>query len=199
MSYSKSVEDQFLVSEYLTGNEQALERLIELHKYKVYSFIHKYVKDPELTEDLFQDTFCKVVYLLKSGKYNEKGKFLSWVLKIAHSLTMDNFRRQSNASVILSNTGKDGEAYDVFNFLIIDGINAECKIERNELRKQVRLLIANLSDEQRDVVMQRYYYDMSFKEIAALNQITINTALSRMRYALNAMRAQINVKSLVLK
>jgi RNA polymerase sigma factor (sigma-70 family) len=191
----KSVVDQQLVSDYLNGKEEALAILITRHQKKIYSFIYNYTKSPEVTEDLFQDTFFKVVHQMKSGKYNEEGKFLSWVLKISHSLTIDYLRKEAQLPFNCSGVNRDGEEYDVFNLIIVDNQNAESKMEQQQMRKQLRILIGQLPKEQSELLILRYYYKMSYKEISQLLSINQNTALARMHYAIINLRKKLEKKN----
>lgn len=178
--------DQELVNDYLNGNEKAFERLLGRHKRKVWSHIFLLVRDRELTEDIFQDTFIKVVNTLKSGRYNEEGKFLPWVMRIAHNLVIDHFRKVKKMPTVRSN-----EDHDVFATIAQPGKNVEQQLVNVQIDADVRKLIDHLPDEQRQVVMMRTYLGMSFKEISEHTEVSINTALGRMRYALINMRKMI--------
>ncbi|HOP43286.1 MAG: sigma-70 family RNA polymerase sigma factor [Flavobacteriales bacterium] len=180
---SKVLTDQELVRHYLDGNEHAFEILLTRHKRKVWSHIYLMVKDREVTEDLFQETFIKVVHTLKTGKYNEEGKFLPWVMRIAHNLVIDHFRRQKKMPLVRSN-----DDHDVFATVAQPDRNVEQRMVDVQIDADVRKLIDHLPEEQREVVVMRTYLGMSFKEIAAHTDVSINTALGRMRYALINMR-----------
>lgn len=184
---SKVLNDQELVRHYLDGNEYAFEILLKRHKRKVWSHIYLMVRDRDITEDLFQEAFIKVVHTLKTGKYNEEGKFLPWVMRIAHNLVIDHFRRQKKMPMVRSN-----DDHDVFATVAMPGKNVEQKIVNAQIDEDVRKLIEHLPEEQREVVVMRTYLGMSFKEIAEHTDVSINTALGRMRYALINMRKLID-------
>lgn len=186
----ESYSDQDLVKLYLTGDEAVLEELLTRHKSKIFTSIYLLVKDQYLAEDIFQDAFIKVINTLRSGRYNEEGKFLPWVMRIAHNLVIDYFRREKRAPVI---TSSDGET-DVLNMLQIHEESAEDKILRDQTHTDLRMLIQLLPDEQKEVLIMRHYADLSFKEIADLTEVSINTALGRMRYALSNLRKMMKVK-----
>ena len=190
---SKVLNDQVLVRLYLEGDEKAFEALLHRHKRKVWSHIYLLVRDRELTEDIFQETFIKVVHTLKTGKYNEEGKFLPWVMRIAHNLVIDHFRRNKKMPLVRSN-----DDYDVFATISQPGKNVEQRMVNAQIDEDVRKLIDNLPDEQREVVIMRTYLAMSFKEIAEHTDVSINTALGRMRYALINMRKLIKQNEMVL-
>ena len=190
---SKVLNDQVLVRLYLEGDEKAFEALLHRHKRKVWSHIYLLVRDRELTEDIFQETFIKVVHTLKTGKYNEEGKFLPWVMRIAHNLVIDHFRRNKKMPLVRSN-----DDYDVFATISQPGMNVEQRMVNAQIDEDVRKLIDNLPDEQREVVIMRTYLAMSFKEIAEHTGVSINTALGRMRYALINMRKLIKQNEMVL-
>jgi len=185
--------DRELVIAYLEGNEKAFEQLLLRHKRKVWSHIYLLVRDRELTEDLFQETFIKVIHTLKSGKYNEEGKFLPWVMRIAHNLVIDHFRRVKKMPLVRSN-----DDHDVFATIAQPGKNVEQQIVNVQIDADVRKLIDSLPDEQRQVVMMRTYLGMSFNEISEHTEVSINTALGRMRYALINMRKMIKENAITL-
>lgn len=180
---SKLVDDNQLVFDYINGNEAALAELIQRHKRRIYSSIYLVIRDKELTEDIFQDTFFKVINSLKSGQYYEDGKFLPWVLRIAHNLVIDHFRRIKKMPTVPNIVNDEGEEIDIFSILNIQQ-NDNYSIEKNEFKKNMRMLIEELPAEQKEVLIMRIYYDMSFKEISDFTKVSINTALGRMRYAL---------------
>lgn len=179
-------EDRDLVKSYLNGNERALGILVQRHKRRVYTAIYMFVKDTYLAEDLFQDTFIKVVKKLRAGKYKEEGKFLPWVLRIANNLCIDNYRKMKRRPSVVN-----PEGYDIFEILNFSDANAEDKIIKREKAVYVKNLVDRLSPEQKEVVILRHYADLSFKEIAKLTNVSINTSLGRMRYALINMRKMI--------
>ncbi len=187
------LNDQELVTLYLAGDERAFEQLLHRHKRKVWSHIYLLVRDRELTEDIFQDVFIKVVNTLKEGRYNEEGKFLPWVMRIAHNLVIDHFRRNKKMPLVRSN-----DDHDVFATLAQPGKNMEQRLVNLQIDEDVRRLIDHLPEEQREVVMMRTYLGMSFKEIAEHTEVSINTALGRMRYALINMRKMIKQHDIVL-
>jgi RNA polymerase sigma factor (sigma-70 family) len=184
--------DQDLIKLYLNGQETVLEELLNRHKSKIYTSIYLLVKDQYLAEDIFQDAFIKVINTLRSGRYNEEGKFLPWVMRIAHNLVIDYFRREKRAPVI---TSADGET-DVFNMLQFHEESAEDKMLREQTHFDLRAMIHLLPDDQKEVLIMRHYADLSFKEIADLTDVSINTALGRMRYALNNLRKMMKVKEI---
>ncbi len=185
--------DQELVSLYLKGTESALQELILRHERKVFTSIYLLVKDRDLANDIFQETFIKVINTLRSGNYNEEGKFISWVLRIAHNLVIDYFRSLKRMPMVY-----DTEEYSVFDTLQLEDSNIEEKIITEQIHGQVRRLIEELPFDQREVVIMRHFANMSFKEIADVTQVSINTSLGRMRYALINLRKLIEEKQLVL-
>lgn len=185
--------DAFLVSAYINGNEKALGQLIERHKQRIYSFIYSKVTDRDVTEDIFQDTFIKVIKTLKRGAYNEEGKFLPWVMRISHNLIIDHFRK-NNRMPKFENNGD----FNIFSVLSDDDLNAEKKIIKGQVEDDLRRLIQELPDDQKDVLVMRLYKDMSFKEISEQTGVSINTALGRMRYALINLRKVIDKNNIVL-
>lgn len=193
MSY-QSKTDQELVHLYIHGKEIALTELINRHKSKIYTSIYLLVKDEYLAEDIFQDTFIKVIKTLKAGRYNEEGKFLPWVLRIGHNLVIDHFRKQKR-SPIITNT----EGFDIFDVLGIYDESIEDKMVKEQTYNDLKTLIHLLPSEQKEVLIMRHYGDLSFKEISDLTNVSINTALGRMRYALNNLRKMITEKELTLK
>ncbi|EDM34607.1 RNA polymerase sigma factor/ECF subfamily (sigma-70) [Pedobacter sp. BAL39] len=183
--------DQDLVKMYLTGEETVLQELLRRHKSKIYTSIYLLVKDQYLAEDIFQDAFIKVINTLRSGRYNEEGKFLPWVMRIAHNLVIDYFRREKRAPVITSADGTD-----ILNLLQIQEESAEEKMLREQTHYDLRAMIHLLPDDQKEVLIMRHYADLSFKEIAELTDVSINTALGRMRYALSNLRKMMKVKEI---
>jgi len=182
-----SLGDQELVKLYVNGNEKAFELLITRHKDRVYRFILSKIKDPDLANDYFQDTFMKVIVTLKGGNYNEEGKFLPWVLRIAHNLIIDGFRKNKKVR-FLSETRSASEDYSVFSRLSNDDLNVLQITCKEELETQVVRFLDELPSAQKEIIYQRLYQDLSFKEIAEMEDISINTALGRMRYALINLR-----------
>ena len=187
------ISDATLVSSYIEGDEFSLEILIKRHKQRVYSFIYSKVYDRDIAEDVFQDTFIKVIRTLKRGKYNEEGKFLPWVMRIAHNLVIDHFRK-NNRMPKFDNTGE----FSIFSVLSDTSLNAEKALIKDQVETDVRRLIEELLDDQKEVLMMRMYQDMSFKEISERTGVSINTALGRMRYALINMRKVIEKHNIIL-
>lgn len=192
------IDDHELVINYINGDETALATLIQRHKRRIFSYIMLTVKDKALAEDIFQDTFFKIIITLKKGNYNEEGKFLPWVLRITHNLIIDTFRRNKRMPTISGGFNDDGEEFDIFSVLNLKDRNVEEDIIQGQVRKDVRKLIDQLPIEQKEVLMMRHYYDMSFKEISEQTNVSINTALGRMRYALINLRKMIEEKEIVI-
>jgi RNA polymerase sigma factor (sigma-70 family) len=192
------IDDHELVINYINGDEAALATLIQRHKRRIFSYIMLTVKDRALAEDIFQDTFFKIIITLKKGNYNEEGKFLPWVLRITHNLIIDTFRRNKRMPTISGGFNDDGEEFDIFSVLNLKDKNVEEDIIQGQVRKDVRKLIDQLPIEQKEVLMMRHYYDMSFKEISEQTNVSINTALGRMRYALINLRKMIEEKEIVI-
>ena len=189
------MDDNQLVRLYVKGNEQALEQLVIRHKQRIYNHIYVLVRDQDLANDFFQDTFFKVIQSLKSGNYYEDGKFLSWVLRIAHNLVIDYFRRNKKMPKVPNIVNEDGEEVDIFSILKIEDndISLENKIDNKNM---LRALIEELPYEQKEVLIMRSYYDMSFKEISEITKVSINTALGRMRYALMNLKKMIQEREI---
>jgi RNA polymerase sigma-70 factor (ECF subfamily) len=198
MPIKQQFDDQELVHQYINGEESALSVLISRHKRRIFSYIMLTVKDKALAQDIFQDTFFKVINTLKKGQYNEEGKFLPWVLRISHNLIIDTFRRDKRMPTTSGGTNEDGEGFDIFSILPMDDKNAEQSIVQSQIRKDIRKLVERLPAEQREVLMMRHYYDMSFKEISEQTNVSINTALGRMRYALINLRKMIEEKEILV-
>jgi len=187
------ISDQELVRQYIEGDHSSLETLIKKHQSKIFSYIMLIVKDRHLAEDIFQDTFIKVINTLKAGAYNEEGKFLPWVMRIAHNLVIDFFRKSKRMPTI-----ENSEEYDIFETLKIFDHTIEDKIIIDQIHNDVKMLIEYLPEEQKQVLKMRHYADMSFKEIADQTNVSINTALGRMRYALINLRKLVDEKSVIL-
>jgi RNA polymerase sigma factor (sigma-70 family) len=183
MNTTTTVSDSALVSLYIAGNENAFEQLVNRHKNKVYTTILLIVKDTYTAEDLMQDAFIKAVHTMKGGRYNEEGKFSSWICRIAHNLAIDFFRKEKRSPMI---TLEDGS--NVFNTLAFAETSAEDLQIKEDTHARLRELIQTLPQSQREVLMMRHYADMSFQEIADTTGVSINTALGRMRYALINLR-----------
>ena len=187
------ISDAQLVSDYINGKESALSTLIYRHKQKIYSFIYSKVFDRDLAEDIFQDTFIKVIKTLKRGAYNEEGKFLPWVMRISHNLVIDHFRK-NNRMPKFDNSGE----FSIFSVLGDPALNAEKQIIKDQVENDVRRLIEELPEDQKEVLKMRMYNDMSFKEISERTGVSINTALGRMRYALINLRKVVDKHNIVL-
>ena len=186
--------DYELVVEFVSGNQKAIEVLIHRHRKRVFGYILLLVKNHTLAEDIFQDTFVKVIRSLQSGKYVENGKFISWVMRIAHNLIIDHFRREKQ----LSTVSNDNSTIDIFNSPRFSDKNIEEHLVYEQILTEVRGLVDALPDEQKEVVLLRHYAGLSFKEIAEQTNVSINTALGRMRYALINMRKIMEEKKLSL-
>ena len=187
------IEDSVLIKRYVNGDERALEALISRHNQRISSFIYSKVNDRGITEDIFQDTFIKVIRTLKRGAYSEEGKFLPWVMRIAHNLIIDHFRKTSRMPMY-----NGSESYNVFAGMGDENLNAENQIIKNQIDSDLTGLIEELPEDQKEVLMMRIYKDMSFKEISENTGVSINTALGRMRYALINLRKIINEHNIVL-
>lgn len=186
--------DQALLNSYLQGDRSAISRLIERHTRRVRDYIRMMVKDNDVADDILQETFIKAVRVIDKGRYTDNGKFLSWILRIAHNQVIDHFRAQKqNRQVNESNAG-----YNVLGTLRFAEKNVEDRMVADQIEADVRSLVEMLPDEQREVVMMRYFSGLSFKEIAEQTDVSINTALGRMRYALINLRKMIREKNLVL-
>lgn len=189
----KSLSDAQLISNYILGEEAALSVLINRHQARLYGFIFSKIQDRDATEDVFQDTFIKVIRTLKRGNYNEQGKFLPWVMRIAHNLVIDYFRK-NNRIPKFKNKGD----FDIFSVLCDESPNAENKIVENQIADHVRILLEELPEDQKIVIKMRIYQDMSFKEISENTGVSINTALGRMRYGLINLRKMIDKHNISL-
>ena len=185
--------DSILVENYIGGDESSLEKLIRKHKSRIYNFIFSKVLNRDIAEDIFQDTFIKVIKTLKKGFYNEEGKFLPWIMRIAHNLVIDHFRRNNRIPKFESNND-----YDIFQNLSDSSPNAEKSIIKDQVSSDLQVLVEELPSDQKDVVIMRLYRDMSFKEIAENTGVSINTALGRMRYAIINLRKMINDNQIIL-
>ena len=188
-----SFSDSELIREYRGGDEQAFEILLSRHQDRVFTKIFFIVRNNDIANDLFQDTFIKVIKTLKLGKYNEEGKFLPWVMRIAHNLVIDYFRK--NKRMPKFNNSKD---FDIFSVLSDSALNAEDKLVRSQIHNDIRNLVEELPEDQRTVLKMRMYNDMSFKEISENTSVSINTALGRMRYALINLRKLIEENNVIL-
>lgn len=190
------IDDSQLIDSYLLGDESALAELIERYKNKVYGFIFSKVLDKNIAEDIFQDTFVKVILTLKEGKYSEEGKFLPWIMRIAHNLTIDYFRSKTRMPVI-GETFVD-EDFSIFDFLADPEDCSETKLIKNQIDEELRSIIGYLPEDQKEVLQLRIFKGLSFKEIAEETDVSINTALGRMRYALINLRKLIEENNISL-
>ena len=185
--------DALLVKNYIAGDENALAVLINRHQSKLYGFIYSKVGDRDLTDDIFQDTFIKVIKTLKSNSYNEEGKFLPWVMRIAHNLIIDHFRRNKKMPLF-----RETEEFSIFSIMSDQSLTIENQLITEQVEQDLKRIIQELPADQREVVLMRMYQDLSFKEIAELTGVSINTALGRMRYALLNMRKVIDKHQIIL-
>lgn len=187
------IDDSVLVKNYINGEEKALEVLINRHNQRISSFIYSKVLDRDVTEDIFQDTFIKVIKTLRKGSYSEEGKFLPWVMRIAHNLVIDHFRKNKRMPMF-----EGSDDFNIFSVIGDDKLNAEKQIIKDQIDSDLNLLIEELPEDQKEVLMMRIYRDMSFKEISENTGVSINTALGRMRYALINLRKVIEKNNIVL-
>lgn len=185
--------DAVLVKNYISGDESALASLIERHQSKIYGFIYSKINDRDLSDDIFQDTFIKVIKTLKSQSYNEEGKFLPWVMRIAHNLVVDHFRKAKKMPF-----QRETEEYSIFNYMTDNSLNIEGQIISEQVESDLAKLLDELPADQKEVLVMRMYQDLSFKEIADLTGVSINTALGRMRYALLNLRKIIEKNQIIL-
>ncbi|MCP4551243.1 MAG: sigma-70 family RNA polymerase sigma factor [Bacteroidetes bacterium] len=190
----KSISDKELIKRYLNDDNSGLEILIHRHKNRVFAYILMIVKDKQLADDIFQDTFIKVINTIKAGSYKEEGKFIQWVMRIAHNLIIDFFRKSKRMPVL----DNKNESFDIFDTISINDPSIEESIITQQIHKDVRQLIECLPSEQKEVLYLRHYTEMSFKDIAEHTNVSINTALGRMRYALINLRKLIKEKEIIL-
>ncbi len=191
---AQTVSDKELIRKYLDGNQAGLEKLIHRHKNRVFAYILMIVKDKQLADDIFQDTFIKVINTMRAGSYKEEGKFVQWVMRIAHNLIIDHFRKSKRIPVIDNNS----DEFDIFDTIKFQDISVEDKMIKDQIHEDVRNLIEFLPSEQKEVLFMRHYFEMSFKDIAEQTDVSINTALGRMRYALINLRKLIDEKEIIL-
>lgn len=187
------LSDAILLKNYIDGDESALAILIERHQAKVYGFIYSKVGDTTISDDIFQDTFIKVIKTLKTNAYNEEGKFLPWLMRIAHNQTIDFFRKNKKMPM-----QRETEEYSIFNFMSDSAQNIEGKLIEFQVEKDLKKLVESLPEDQREVLKMRFYDDLSFKEIADITGVSINTALGRMRYAVINLRKLIEKNRIIL-
>ena len=188
------LSDRVLLNNYLSGDRSAISELIERHSQRVRSYIGMMVKDDDIADDIFQETFIKAVKVIDEGRYTDSGKFLSWVLRIAHNRVLDHFRREKHSRTI----NEKEAGYDMLSTINLAERTIEDDMVVGEMQATVRSLVASLPSEQREVVEMRYYAKLSFQEIADETGVSINTALGRMRYALINLRKMIAEKNIVL-
>lgn len=186
-SSKKSCSDRDLIRTYLRGDEYAFQILLTRHKNRIYTSIYMFVKDTDLANDIFQETFIKIIDTFRSGRYNEEGKFIQWALRISYNLCVDYFRKNKRRKVITPT-----DDFDIFNMISASDDNQERHIIKNQTYQKVRQLVEALPSEQKEVILLRHYAELSFKEIAELTGVSINTALGRMRYALINIRKMIS-------
>lgn len=185
--------DALLVTDYISGDESALAVLIKRHESKVYGFIYSKVADREISNDIFQDTFIKVIKTLKTNSYNEEGKFLPWIMRIAHNLIIDFYRKSKKMPLF-----RETEEFSIFSIMSDDTLTIENRIIADQVEVDIRRLVEELPLDQKEVLMMRMYQDMSFKEISETTGVSINTALGRMRYAIMNLRKIIDKHQIVL-
>ncbi len=190
----EAMDERQLIREFLDGNPSGLQALIERHQSRVFSYIFVMVKDKQLADDLFQDTFVKVINTLKSGNYNDEGKFIQWVMRIAHNLVIDHFRRQKklNLAEVVS------DQYSILDTLKVTDPSIEERLVTEQIHNDIKKLMDFLPHEQKEVLYMRCYAGMSFKDIAEQTEVSINTALGRMRYALINLRKLVKEKNIIL-
>ena len=185
--------DALLVKNYIAGNENALSVLIQRHQSKIYGFIYSKLSDRDIADDIFQDTFIKVIKTLKSNSYNEEGKFLPWVMRISHNLIIDHYRRNKKMPMF-----RETEEFSIFSIMSDNVPNIESQLITSQVENDLRKLIEELPVDQKEVLMMRMYQDLSFKEISELTGVSINTALGRMRYAIMNLRKVIDKHQIIL-
>lgn len=189
-----AASEKELIRNYLNGNHSSLQTLIERHQSRLYSYIFLMVKDRQLADDVFQDTYVKVINTLKLGNYKDEGKFIQWVMRIAHNLIIDHFRKSKKVSFVESNNSD----YDIFDSIRLTDPSIEEQLVTTQIHNDVRKLLHFLPDEQKEVIFLRCYAGLSFKDIAEQTEVSINTALGRMRYALINLRKLIEEKKVTL-
>lgn len=197
MISSIQLSDSDLLNQYVSGDEKSFEILLKRHKDKIYAFIYSKVKDAQLANDIFQETFIKVINTVKMGNYNDEGKFLPWVLRISYNLIIDHFRKIKKIK-ILSDSFSYTEGLSIFSRIACDEKNVLEKMTFKELKNQIMQLVELLPKSQKSIIIKRLFVGMSFKEIAEEESISINTALGRMRYAVMNIRKMIDKKGIVV-
>lgn len=189
------LSDNELVRLYMNGNEESLSILVKRHKRRIFSYVYLITRNKTLTEDVFQETFFKVIQTLKKGQYNEEGKFLPWILRIAKNLIIDHFRKVKKMPSISVITNEDGEETSIFDIIPEENANSKETEELKHFKSTIRSVVNDLPQDQKEVVIMRTYYDMSFKEIAEVTNVSINTSLGRMRYALINLKKMLEEKN----
>lgn len=192
MAYIQT-SDALLVQDYIAGNEDALSTLIKRHESRIYGFIYSKISDRDISNDIFQDTFIKVIKTLKSNSYNEEGKFLPWVMRISHNLIIDHFRKNKKMPLF-----RETEEFSIFSIMSDDSPTIESQMISDQVEIDIKKLIEELPLDQKEVLVMRMYQDMSFKEISEITGVSINTSLGRMRYALMNLRKVIDKHQIVL-
>jgi len=187
-------DERLLIREFLDGKSSGLQELIERHQTRIYSYIFVMVKDKQLADDLFQDTFVKVINTLKARNYNDEGKFIQWVMRIAHNLVIDHFRKQKK----LNYAEVSSDKYDIMDSIRVTDPNIEDALVTEQIHQDVKQLMEYLPEEQKEVLYLRCYAGLSFKDIADQTEVSINTALGRMRYALINIRKMVKEKNIIL-
>ena len=194
MGNLNKLTDDALVNLYLQGNNQAFDELLNRHKDRLYSYIYFIVRSRDVADDIFQETFVKANVTLQQGRYNSDGKFSAWLTRIAHNLVIDQFRQERNENVI----SNDESEIDLFNNSAYSESTIEARMVNTQVLKDVRRLVNSLPDNQREVIYMRYYQSLSFKDIAAITGVSINTALGRVRYAVMNLRRMAEEKNISL-
>jgi RNA polymerase sigma-70 factor (ECF subfamily) len=190
----ESLSERELISLYIKGNHNSLQTLIERHQSRLFAYIFMLVKDKQLADDIFQDTYVKVIKTLKSGRYNDEGKFIQWVMRIAHNLVIDHFRKAKKQNFVESYNPE----YSIFDTIKLTDPSIEEKLVKDQIHSDVKALLEYLPEEQREVLYLRCYAGLSFKDIAEQTEVSINTALGRMRYALINLRKLVEENKMVL-
>jgi RNA polymerase sigma-70 factor, ECF subfamily len=193
MAQKNHLTDAVLLHQYVKGNENALAVLVNRHQSKIYGFIYSKIADRDICDDIFQDTFIKVIKTIKTKGYQEEGKFLSWVMRIASNLVIDHFRKAKKMPL-----QREQEDYNIFDYLKESNLNMEGVMVETQIEKDLQKLVQELPEDQREVIKMRYYEDLSFKEISELTGVSINTALGRMRYAVINLRKMIEKNKIIL-
>lgn len=193
MATTNQIPDALLVKNYIAGDETALALLINRHQSKIYGFIYSKMNDRDVADDIFQDTFIKVIKTLRSNSYNEEGKFLPWVMRISHNLIVDFYRKNKKMPML-----RETEEFSIFSILKDSSLNIEGKMISEVIEKDLQKIILELPEDQKEVLMMRIYQDLSFNEIAEQTGVSINTALGRMRYALLNLRKVIEKNNIIL-